>query len=101
MVSSPMLITKPKTCGLIGRPKGLSIDVNCPRYQGYEQGGLVYFDIDGNEMVLIVRERAEFDNACEFGMSVQEYANSVVSPRAYDSAKAIEAAIEKKGRNVD
>jgi hypothetical protein len=62
---------------------------------GYEQGGLVYFRMNGKEMVLIVRERRDFDKMREGGKTLQEYCSSRVSPVAYDAAKAIEMLIRE------
>ncbi len=73
------------------RRRGLSIK---RLLDGYEQGGLVYFRMDGKEMVLIVREKKEFDRFLNAGKSLQEYANSIVTAPAYDAAKAIEASMQ-------
>jgi len=57
---------------------------------GYEQGGLVYFTMDGHEMVLIVRERRAFDVYARHDKTLKQYANSRVSNLAYAAAKALE-----------
>jgi len=67
-----------------------------PIYQGYEQGGLLYFTFEGQEMVDVVRERCEFDMHREGGTSLQAYCNTRVSPKAYGAALAIEELIHKE-----
>ena len=56
---------------------------------GYEQGGLVYFTMDGKEMVLIVRERKDFDRHAREGKTLRGYANSIVSDPACEAAQAL------------
>jgi hypothetical protein len=73
-------------------PQGLS---RIELQDGYEQGGLVYFRMNGKEMVLIVRERRNFDKMREDGTTLQQYCNSLVTPVAYDAAVAIEALIRE------
>ena len=67
-----------------------------PIFQGYEQGGLLYFSFDGREMVAIVRDRAEFDSHRERGTSLQAYCDSLVSTGAYGAAPALEELIPKE-----
>jgi hypothetical protein len=73
-------------------PRGLS---RIEFQDGYEQGGLVYFRMNGKEMVLVLRERQEFDRALKNGTSLQDYCNSTLSHVAYDAARSIEALIPK------
>ena len=63
--------------------------------QGYEQGGLVYFMFEGQEMVAIVRERSEFHKHRASGTPLQTYCNTCVSDRTYGAALAIEELIPK------
>ncbi|HXJ94946.1 MAG TPA: hypothetical protein VMT20_19060 [Terriglobia bacterium] len=67
-----------------------------PMFQGYEQGGLLYFTFEGQEMVAVVRERCEFDKHRERGTSLQAYCNTSVSDKAYGAALAIEELIPKE-----
>lgn len=62
---------------------------------GYEQGGLVYFTMNGKEMVLIVRERAVFHRYANGGKSLEKYVNSAVSDLAYEAATALEKLIPR------
>lgn len=71
-------------------PQGLS---RIGSQDGYEQGGLVYFRMNGKEMVLVVRERRDFDKMLKDGTTLQQYCNSLVTPVAYDAAEAIVALI--------
>jgi len=71
-------------------PQGLS---KIELQDGYEQGGLVNFRMHGKEMVLIVRERRDFNKMREKGSSLQQYCDSRVTSVAYDAAMAIEALI--------
>src|SRR3989442_826888 len=48
-----------------------------PIFQGYEQGGLLYFTFEDTEMVAIVRDRAEFDKHRESGTALQAYCQAV------------------------
>lgn len=77
------------------KPSGLAIrrDSDGHGPDGYEQGGLVYFTMDGKEMVLIIRERKVFDRYARGGKTLREYANSIVSDLAYEAAKALEKLI--------
>jgi len=47
----------------------------------------------GKEMVLVVRERREFDKMREGSHTLQQYCNSAVTPVTYKAAMAIEALI--------
>jgi hypothetical protein len=67
-----------------------------PTLQGYEQGGLLYFTFEGQEMVAVVRERCEFDKHRAGGTSLQTYCNTLVSDRAYGAVLAIEQLIPKE-----
>ena len=51
--------------------------------------GLVYFTMNGMEMVLVVRERRAFDRHARSGKTLQEYANSEVSDAAFQAANAL------------
>jgi hypothetical protein len=64
--------------------------------QGYEQGGLLYFTFEGQEMVAVVRERREFDKHRERGTPLQTYCNTPVSYRVWGAALAIEELIPKE-----
>ena len=64
-------------------------------HQGYETGGLVYFTFEGKEMVAVIRDRSEFDKHLKRGTSLQSYANTVVSDKAYGAALAIVDLIPK------
>jgi hypothetical protein len=88
-----MPILKPKKRG----PKGLAIRVDSDggSPDGYEQGGLVYFTMDGKEMVLVVRERLVFDRHVRGGTTVREYVNTLPSDRTYAAAKAIEGLLPR------
>jgi len=67
-----------------------------PMVQGYEQGGLLYFTFEGQEMVAVVRERREFDKHRERGTSLQAYCNTPVSYSAHGAVLAIEELIPKE-----
>ena len=71
-------------------PQGLS---RIELQDGYEQGGPVYFRMNGKEMVLIVRERQDFDKMREDEKTLQQYCNSLVTSLTHDAAVAIEALI--------
>jgi hypothetical protein len=43
----------------------------------------------GKEMVLVVRERRDFDRHARSGKTLQEYANSVVSDAAFQATYAL------------
>jgi hypothetical protein len=77
------------------KPGGLAIrqDLDGTSPDGYEQGGLVYFTMNGKEMVLVVRERTVFHRYANGGKSLENYVNSVVSDLAYEAAKALEGMI--------
>ena len=53
----------------------------------------MYFRMGGKEMVLVVRERREFDKMREGSHTLQQYCNSAVTPVTYKAAMAIEALI--------
>ena len=67
-----------------------------PIFQGYEQGGLLYFTFEGREMVAVVRERSDFDRHRKRGTSLQAYCDSLVSDRVYGAALEIERLIPKE-----
>jgi hypothetical protein len=72
------------------RGLNLAKDIDDPRYDGgYEQGGLVYFSMNGKKMVLVVREKEALKR--HLGGTLQEYLNSEVTDDAYDAALAIES----------
>lgn len=51
--------------------------------------------MNGKEMVLIVRERRDFDGHRRAGKTLQQYANSLVSDVAYEAATALENLIPR------
>jgi hypothetical protein len=80
------------------RPKN-EADQALFRYEfrdGYEQGGLLYFQFEGKEMVAIVRERKDLDKQLRNRVSLETYLNSLVSDSAYGAALELEKLIPSK-----
>jgi hypothetical protein len=77
------------------KPSGLAIkqDPDGTGPDGYETGGLIYFTMNGKEMVLVVRERNVFHRYANGGKSLESYVSSVVSNLAYEAPVALEGLI--------
>lgn len=73
-------------------------DQSLLRYEvdGYEQGGLLYFRVEGKEMVAVVRERKDFDKHRERGTSLQDYLNTEVGYSAYGATLELEKLVPLK-----
>ncbi len=67
------------------------------KFQGYEQGALVFFTSDDREMIAIVREKRMLAIALEQEWSLQKFLNEGYTKRdltkAVTAAKALEALI--------
>ena len=56
---------------------------------------MLYFEFEGREMVLIVREWKDFDRCRKAGHSLQQYCDSPVSDSAYGAVLALKEMIPK------